>query len=91
MISMAARVINRQDSDNDDPSISRRGFLRLFATGVAGMSIDSTLLSALLDDRTLVAEAAEISKEAITVDLHCHPNALAGPHFQRLDPDVRPI
>jgi membrane dipeptidase len=88
MISLAARAINRQDSDNDDPSISRRGFLRLLATGVAGMSIDATLLHALLADKPLLAEAAEVSKEAITVDLHCHPNALAGPHFPRLDPDV---
>jgi membrane dipeptidase len=91
MISMADRdAMNRQNSDSDDPSISRRRFFRLLATGIAGMSIDAALLRSLLSDKTLLAEAAEISKEAITVDLHCHPNALAGPHFPRLDPDVPP-
>ena len=24
----------------------------------------------------------------MTVDLHCHPNKLGGPHFPELDPDV---
>ena len=51
------------------------------------MSIDSSLLRAVLGDKTLLAEAAEISKETITVDLHCHPNALRG-SFPRLDPNV---
>jgi membrane dipeptidase len=80
----------QQNSGSVDPSISRRGFLRLLATGIAGMSIDLALLRAVLSDETLLAEAAEISKETITVDLHCHPNALAGSHFPRLDPDVPP-
>ncbi|MGH7854639.1 MAG: dipeptidase [Candidatus Binatia bacterium] len=86
--SMADRnVIERQNCCSTDPSISRRGFLRLLATGIAGMSIDSALVRAVLGDNTLLAEAAEISKETITVDLHCHPNALRG-SFPRLDPDV---
>lgn len=89
MISIADRnVIERQNSGSADPSISRRGFLRLLATGTVAMSIDSALLRAILGDKTLLAEAAEISKETITIDLHCHPNALAGSHFPRLDPDV---
>ena len=78
----------RQNSGSADPAISRRGFLRLLATGIAGMSIEPALPRSLINDKTLLAEAAEISKEAITVDLHCHPNALAGSHFPRLDPDV---
>jgi membrane dipeptidase len=78
----------QQMSHAADPSIARRGFLRALAAGIAGMFIDSTLLRALLGDRALLADAAEISKEAITVDLHCHPNALAGPHFPQLDPAV---
>ncbi len=52
------------------------------------MSIDSALLRAILGDNTLLAEAAEISKETITVDLHCHPNASGRGHFPRFDPEV---
>jgi membrane dipeptidase len=78
----------RQNSGSADRSISRRGFLRLLATGTAGIYIHSALLRAILGDKTLLAEAAEISKETVTVDLHCHPNALVGSHFPRLDPDV---
>jgi hypothetical protein len=35
-----------------------------------------------------LAEAAELSREVVTVDLHCHPNNLGGPHCPELDPDV---
>jgi len=70
------------------PSLSRRRFLRLLATGVAGFSVDSAILPDVLRDKTRLAQAAEILKEVVVVDLHCHPNALAGRHFPRLDPDV---
>ena len=89
MISMADHeAIIRRSSCSADPAISRRGFVRLLATGAAGISMHSTLLPALLGDKTLLAEAAEISKETITVDLHCHANDLPGPPFPRMDPDV---
>jgi len=45
-------------------------------------------LRALLGDETLLAEAAELSRETVTIDLHCHPNALGGGYFPRLDPVV---
>jgi hypothetical protein len=32
--------------------------------------------------------AAELSRKVVTVDLHCHPNLLGGPHFPDLAPDV---
>lgn len=67
--------------------ISRRGYLRLLAKGIVGLSIGSPLVRSVLGDRVLLAEAAAISGETVTVDLHCHPNALRG-SFPRLDPGV---
>jgi membrane dipeptidase len=43
-------------------------------------------LRLLVRDRSLVAEAAELGREAITVDLHCHANALAARDFPAADP-----
>ena len=53
-----------------------------------GMSVDAALLRAFSAIKLSSPKRREISKETITVDLHCHPNALAGSHFPRLDPDV---
>jgi membrane dipeptidase len=88
-ISMTQRETTRlATSYGVDPAIGRRQLLRGLAAAATGAFIDSTFVRALLGDRVLWAEAAEITKEPITVDLHCHPNALAGPHFPQLDPDV---
>ncbi|HET8563512.1 MAG TPA: membrane dipeptidase [Candidatus Binatia bacterium] len=35
-----------------------------------------------------MAEAAELTREAVTVDLHCHPNALGGGYYPRFDPSI---
>jgi membrane dipeptidase len=67
--------------------LSRRQFLRGLGAAFAGIAFDPGL-RALLGDKSLLAEAAELSREAVTVDLHCHPNALGGPYFPRLDPEV---
>jgi membrane dipeptidase len=56
--------------------------------GAGAALIASFVPRSLLGDKLLLAEAAELSREIITVDLHCHPNALAGPHFPALDPSV---
>jgi membrane dipeptidase len=69
-------------------SPSRRDFLRGLAATAAGSLVESFLPRSLLGDKVLLAEAAELSREVITVDLHCHPNALAAPHFPRLDPAI---
>ncbi|MGH7798369.1 MAG: dipeptidase [Candidatus Binatia bacterium] len=70
------------------PALSRRRFLQTFGAVFAGLSIEPALLRSLLGDTTLLAEAAELSRDSVTIDLHCHPNALAGPHFPALDPEV---
>jgi membrane dipeptidase len=62
--------------------------LRALAAGIGGAFIDWTSFRVLLRDKSLIAAAAEISKEVISVDLHCHPNAVAGAHFPRLDPEI---
>ena len=65
------------------PELSRRQFIRaLLATAAIEPG-----LRALLGDKRLLAEAAELSRGAVTIDLHCHPNALGGPYFPRLDPE----
>jgi membrane dipeptidase len=69
-------------------SPSRRDFLRGLAATAAGSLVESFLPRSLLGEKVLLAEAAELSREVITVDLHCHPNGLAGPHFPRLDPAI---
>lgn len=68
--------------------ISRRYFLCALAATAAGLQIEPPWLHSLFGDKTLLAEAAELVREAVTVDLHCHPNALAGGHFPKLDPNV---
>jgi membrane dipeptidase len=69
-------------------ALSRRDFLRGLAATAGGVLMDSFLSRSLLSDKALLAEAAELSREVVTVDLHCHPNALAGPHFPGFDPNV---
>lgn len=74
-------MISHQDLPRAVPQSISRLFLRQALPTVAGLGIGSSLLRSLLGDRTLLAEAAEVSRETVTVDLHRHPNALAGPHF----------
>lgn len=45
-------------------------------------------IDALLRDRHLSAEAAELAQDAVTVDLHCHANALAARDFPAIDSSV---
>ena len=75
-------------ADSTARALSRRSFLRGLAATASTAVVESFLPRFLLGDKVLLAEAAEFSREIITVDLHCHPNALAGPHFPRLDPNV---
>jgi membrane dipeptidase len=70
------------------PAFSRRRFLQTFGAAIAGLSIESALLRSIVGDKTLLADAAELSRNAMTIDLHCHPNLLSGPHFPALDPAV---
>jgi membrane dipeptidase len=62
--------------------VSRRRFLLSLVGGLAAGCGGSAVVEELL------TEAAEFSREAVTVDLHCHPNSLSGGYFPRLDPDV---
>jgi membrane dipeptidase len=81
-------MTSHQDLPRAVPQSISRLFLRQALPTVAGLGIGSSLLRSLLGDRTLLAEAAEVSRETVTVDLHRHPNALAGPHFPAADPEV---
>ncbi len=67
---------------------SRRAFLRALLGTFAGAQLDP-LVRSILHDGTLLAEAAELSGDAITVDLHCHPNlSRGGRRLPEFDADV---
>jgi membrane dipeptidase len=66
---------------------TRRAFLRALLATFAGAQVDP-LFRSILHDRTLMAEAAELSADAITVDLHCHPNLSSGRRLAEFDADV---
>jgi len=66
---------------------SRRAFLRVLFATFAGAQVDS-LFRSILHDGTLMAEAVELSGDAITVDLHCHPNLSSGRRLAEFDADV---
>ncbi len=68
-------------------SLSRRVFLRAIAALCAGAQIDQFVLRALFGDKVLMAEAAELSRTAITVDMHCHPN-VAAKKLAEFNPDI---
>src|ERR1041384_1816560 len=73
-----------------EKALSRRLFLRAILATFAGAQLDP-LVRSILHDGTLLAEAAELSGDAITVDLHCHPNLSSGgrrlPEFDADVPD----
>lgn len=63
-------------------------FFRAVATSLVVWQVEP-FLSTPLGDRTLLAEAAELLRETITVDLHCHVNSIGGPHFPQVDPNLQ--
>ena len=66
---------------------SRRALLRTLLAIFAGAELDP-LFRSIPHDRTLMAEAAELSDDAITVDLHCDPNLSSGRRLAEFDIDV---
>jgi membrane dipeptidase len=69
-------------------SVSRRSFLRRLWFAAAAIGSEKLVFQTLLRDNTLMAEAAELSREAVTIDLHCHPNDLPSSYFPAPDPDL---
>ena len=66
---------------------SRRVFLRAILAFFAGAQLDP-LVRSIVHDKTLIAEAAELSGAAITVDLHCHPNLSSGRSLAEFDSEI---
>jgi membrane dipeptidase len=48
----------------------------------------SRFISSLLRENRLLAEAAELLKAAVTVDLHCHPNKISAANFPDVDANL---
>ncbi len=82
----------RSSSQPDEPDasypVSRRRFLSSLLPAVASFHSAPLLLKYFQGERGLLAEAAELSREAVSVDFHCHPNSVGGPHFPEIDPDL---
>lgn len=55
------------------PALTRRRFLSTFVSAAASVYAGASLLDYFRREPGLLAEAAELSREAVTVDLHCHP------------------
>ena len=66
---------------------SRRVFLRAILATFAGAQLDP-LVRSIVHDKTLIAEAAELSGAAIIVDLHCHPNLSSGRSLAEFDSEI---
>jgi hypothetical protein len=76
------------DTDTDTRPLTRRRFLSTLLPSLASACAAPSALDYLCSEKGLLAEAAELSRKAVTVDLHCHPNNVGGRHFPELDPDV---
>ena len=84
---MATRLAGSRSPTKADKAPSRRAFLRGLLATFAAAQLDP-LFRAILHDRTLMAEAAELSGDAITVDLHCHPNLSSGRRLAEFDSEI---
>lgn len=68
--------------------LTRRKFLSTLLGGTATALAAQSVLDYFAGEGNLLAEAAELAREVVTVDLHCHPNVLRGSTFPGLEPDV---
>src|SRR6185295_1249104 len=71
-----------------DRLLSRRRFLSTVLGGAATAYAAPSLLDCFRRETSLIAEAAELSREAVTVDLHCHPNLGGSRNLAEFDSDV---
>ena len=71
-----------------DRLLSRRRFLSTVLGGAATAYAAPSLLDCFRRETSLIAEAAELSREAVTVDLHCHPNLGGSRKLAEFDSDV---
>ena len=67
--------------------LSRRAVLRGLAATFVGAELHP-FIRAIVRDKTLLADAAELSRAAITVDMHCHPNVATGKKLAEFNPDI---
>jgi membrane dipeptidase len=84
----AAQKKIRFRNSGDIRILTRRSFIAQLLRGATVGHFVTSLLDYIAGDKNLLAEAAELAREAVTIDLHCHPNALAVGYWPRLDPEV---
>jgi membrane dipeptidase len=74
--------------DSDIRSLTRRRFLSTLLSGLASACVAPSALDYFRGKTRVLAEAAELSQELVTVDLHCHPNLVGGGKLPEFDPEV---
>lgn len=74
--------------DTDTRPLTRRRFLASMLPAIASTMAWPLVLDYFQGERRFFAQAAELSGEAITVDLHCHPNLSGGGKLPEFDPEV---
>jgi hypothetical protein len=74
--------------DTDTRPLTRRRFFASMLPAIASAMAWPLVLDYFQGERRFFAQAAELSGETITVDLHCHPNLSGGGKLPEFDPEV---
>jgi membrane dipeptidase len=74
--------------DADVRPLTRRRFLSTLLSCLASAYAAPPMLDYFRGETGVLAEAAELSQELVTVDLHCHPNLVGGGKLPEFDPEV---
>jgi membrane dipeptidase len=78
----------KRNGDINTRPLTRRRFLSTLLSGLSSGYAAPSALDYLCSEKGLLAEAAEVSHDLVTVDLHCHPNLVGGGKLPEFDPEV---
>lgn len=88
MITIEDNIAPTRSDHRADRLLTRRRFLSTLVCGAATAYAAPSLLDCFRVETSLVAEAAELSGEVVSVDLHCHHNLLGGGRLPEFDAEV---
>jgi len=88
MITLEKSSLRRSSKRTDVGLFTRRRFFSTVLTGAASVYAAPALLDYFRAETNLLAEAAELSGDVVSVDLHCHPNLLTGGRLPEFDAEV---
>ena len=78
----------KRNCDINARPLTRRRFLSTLLSGLASAYSAPLALDYLCSEKRPLAEAAQVSQDLVTVDLHCHPNLVGGGKLPEFDPEV---